>query len=121
VCECTQRPKATRVTGFYAWNQLGRKVKKGERGILHSCPDHRQPTETTETEDQTKQNGLGRLPRRLCLRVAQTESAELPEHAQFSGDAGTNRDRLIAFINTQGSVANFKWRQVCGRASVVRS
>ncbi len=28
-----QRPNATRVAGLYAWNQLGRKVKKGERGI----------------------------------------------------------------------------------------
>jgi hypothetical protein len=27
-----QRPDATRVAGLYAWNQLGRKVKKGERG-----------------------------------------------------------------------------------------
>src|ERR1039457_6914712 len=28
-----QKPDATRVAGLYAWNQLGRKVKKGERGI----------------------------------------------------------------------------------------
>ncbi len=28
-----QRPSATRDAGLYAWNQLGRKVKKGERGI----------------------------------------------------------------------------------------
>jgi hypothetical protein len=28
-----QRPDATRVAGMYAWNQLGRKVKKGEHGI----------------------------------------------------------------------------------------
>ena len=27
-----QRPDAQRVAGLYAWNQLGRKVKKGERG-----------------------------------------------------------------------------------------
>ncbi len=27
-----QRPDATRVAGLYAWNQLGRKVKKGEKG-----------------------------------------------------------------------------------------
>ena len=28
-----QRPDATRVAGLYAWNQLGRKVMKGQRGI----------------------------------------------------------------------------------------
>ena len=28
-----QRPLATRVAGMYAWNQLGRRVNKGEKGI----------------------------------------------------------------------------------------
>ncbi len=33
-----QRPDATRVAGLYAWNQLGRKVKKGEKGIRILAP-----------------------------------------------------------------------------------
>src|ERR1017187_8899511 len=33
-----QKPEATRVAGLYAWNQLGRKVKKGERGIRILAP-----------------------------------------------------------------------------------
>jgi hypothetical protein len=33
-----QKPDATRVAGLYAWNQLGRKVKKGERGIRILAP-----------------------------------------------------------------------------------
>ena len=33
-----QRPNATRVAGLYAWNQLGRKDKKGERGIRILAP-----------------------------------------------------------------------------------
>jgi hypothetical protein len=28
-----QRPTATRVAGMYAWNQLGRRVRKGEKGV----------------------------------------------------------------------------------------
>ncbi len=28
-----QKPDATRVAGLYAWNQLGRKVTKGQKGI----------------------------------------------------------------------------------------
>lgn len=32
---------------------------------------------------------------------------ELPEHARVSGDAGANRDRLIAFINAQGIELEF--------------
>ncbi len=27
-----QKPSATRVAGMYAWNQLGRRVTKGEKG-----------------------------------------------------------------------------------------
>jgi hypothetical protein len=33
-----QRPGATRVAGFHAWRQLGRNVKKGERGIRILAP-----------------------------------------------------------------------------------
>ena len=33
-----QKPDATRVAGLYAWNQLGRRVKKGERGIRILAP-----------------------------------------------------------------------------------
>jgi N-terminal domain of anti-restriction factor ArdC len=33
-----QKPDATRVAGLYAWNQIGRKVKKGERGIRILAP-----------------------------------------------------------------------------------
>jgi hypothetical protein len=30
----SQRPDATRVAGFHTWKQLGRKVKKGAKGIM---------------------------------------------------------------------------------------
>jgi hypothetical protein len=33
-----QKPSATRVAGMYAWNQLGRKVIKGEKGIRILAP-----------------------------------------------------------------------------------
>jgi hypothetical protein len=33
-----QKPDATRVAGLYAWNQLGRRVKKGEKGIRILAP-----------------------------------------------------------------------------------
>jgi N-terminal domain of anti-restriction factor ArdC len=53
-----QRPDATRVAGMYAWNQLGRKVKKGERGIRILAPIvgvKRKKDEEAE-KDITKQN-----------------------------------------------------------------
>lgn len=33
-----QKPDATRVAGLYTWNQLGRRVKKGEKGIRILAP-----------------------------------------------------------------------------------
>jgi hypothetical protein len=34
----SQKPDATRVAGLFAWNRLGRKVKKGEKGKLTGLP-----------------------------------------------------------------------------------
>ena len=53
-----QKPTATRVAGLYAWNQLGRKVKKGEKGIRILAPIigiKRKRDEEAE-KDITKQN-----------------------------------------------------------------
>lgn len=53
-----QKPDATRVAGLYAWNQLGREVKRGERGIRILAPIvgiRRKPHEEAE-KDITKQN-----------------------------------------------------------------
>ena len=33
-----QKPQASRVAGMYAWNQLGRRVMKGEKGIRILAP-----------------------------------------------------------------------------------
>jgi hypothetical protein len=53
-----QSPLATRVAGMYAWNQLGRRVKKGEKGIRILAPIigiKRKKDEDAE-KDVTRQN-----------------------------------------------------------------
>jgi hypothetical protein len=48
-----QCPTATRVAGMYAWNQLGRRVKKGEKGIRILAPIlgiRRKPDEEAEKD-----------------------------------------------------------------------
>jgi hypothetical protein len=101
-----QRPDATRVAGLYSWNQLGRKVKKGERGIRILAPIvgvRRKPDEEAE-KDITKQNRpvLAGFRNAYVFDVSQTEGTELPELRHITGDAGENRDRLLAFIEPQG-------------------
>ena len=100
-----QRPDATCVAGMYAWNQLGRKVKKGERGIRILAPIvgvKRKKDEEAE-KDITKQNtrGLVGFRNAYVFDVSQTEGAELPAMREMSGEVGENRARIISFINKQ--------------------
>jgi antirestriction protein ArdC len=109
-----QKPDATRVAGFYAWNQLGRKVKKGERGIRILAPIvgiHRKLEEGAE-KDITKQNRpvVVGFRNAYVFDISQTEGEELPEHATVKGDAGANRDRLIEFVNAQDIELEFNER-----------
>jgi antirestriction protein ArdC len=101
-----QKPGATRVAGLYAWNQLGRKVKKGERGIRILAPIvgvRRKPEEGAE-KDIPEQNRpvLVGFRNAYVFDVSQTEGTELPAMRQIKGDIGENRDRLLAFIERQG-------------------
>jgi hypothetical protein len=101
-----QKADATRVAGLYAWNQLGRKVKKGERGIRILAPivGIRRKLEGEAEKDITKENRpvLVGFRNAYVFDVSQTEGAELPEMRQITGDVGENRDRLLAFIERQG-------------------
>ena len=101
-----QKPTATRVAGMYAWNQLGRRIKKGEKGIRILAPIvgvKRKPEEEAE-KDITKQNRavLVGFRNAYVFDVGQTEGAELPAMREISGDVGENRERLLSFIEQQG-------------------
>jgi hypothetical protein len=100
-----QKPNATRVAGLYAWNQLGRKVKKGEKGIRILAPIigiKRKKAEEAE-KDITKQNTrvLVGFRNAYVFDVEQTEGTELPVMREIGGDVGENRNRLVSFIERQ--------------------
>ncbi len=101
-----QTPDATRVAGFWKWKELGRSVKKGEKGIRILAPiiGVRRKKDEEAEKDITKQNTAVLVGFRSAyvFDVSQTEGAELPELREISGDVGENRDRLIAFIERQG-------------------
>ena len=101
-----QRPTATKVAGMYAWNQLGRRVKKGEKGIRILAPIigiKRKPDAEAE-KDITKQNTrvLVGFRNAYVFDVEQTDGADFPQIEHVQGDAGENYDRLLAFIEKQG-------------------
>jgi antirestriction protein ArdC len=102
-----QRPDATRVAGFWKWKELGRSVKKGEKGIRILAPIvgiRRKTNEEAAKSDPVYQNKpvLVGFRSAYVFDVSQTEGAELPEMREIKGDVGENRDRLIAFIDQQG-------------------
>ncbi len=101
-----QRPAATNVAGFWKWKELGRSVKKGEKGIRILAPiiGVRRKKDEEANKDITKQNTAVLVGFRSAyvFDVLQTEGAELPELRGISGDVGENRDKLIAFIERQG-------------------
>jgi hypothetical protein len=101
-----QKPDATRVAGLYAWNQLGRKVMKGQKGIRILAPiiGIKRKPDTEAEKDITKQNTrvLVGFRNAYVFDVSQTDGAELPTMREMSGSVGENRDRLVSFVAAQG-------------------
>jgi hypothetical protein len=108
-----QRPDATRVAGMYAWNQLGRKVKKGEHGIRILAPMigvRRKKDEEAEKDIRTQNQAvLVGFRNAYVFDVSQTEGAELSELTEkVTGSVGEYRERLIDFVVAQGIGLEFK-------------
>jgi hypothetical protein len=82
-----QRPDATRAAGLYAWNQLGRKVKKGERGIRILAPVigiRRKKDEEAEKDIRTQNQAvLVGFRAAYVFDVIQTEGKELPDRSSI--------------------------------------
>ena len=104
-----QRPSATKVAGFYAWKELGRFVKRGEKGIQILAPmvGHRRRKDDADQSSRQDDNAKPQ-PVLIGFRdvyvfdVAQTEGADLPEFEHsITGEVGEHRDRLIAFLDSQ--------------------
>ena len=108
-----QKPDATRVAGMYAWNQLGRKVKKGEKGIRILAPmiGTRKKKDTEKSPDPTVTHKpvLVGFRSAYVFDVSQTEGAELPHLTdRVQGEVGEYRERLIECIAAQGIALEFK-------------
>jgi hypothetical protein len=78
-----QFPSATRVAGMYAWNQLGRRVKKGSKGIRILAPviGVRRKKDAEAEQDVTKQNEAVVIGFRSAyvFDVSMTTGPNLPE------------------------------------------
>jgi hypothetical protein len=109
-----QKPEATRVAGLYTWNQLGRKVMKGQKGIRILAPMIG-TRKKKDTEATSKDPAAVNKPMLVGFRavyvfdVSQTEGAELPAFTERTrGEVGEFRERLIDFTIAQGIQLEFK-------------
>jgi hypothetical protein len=99
------RPDATHVAGIRTWNELGRFVKKGQKGIPILAPmigTKRQRDEQPAEEDAKAKPVLIGFRVVYVFDIAQTEGAELPEPAKVTGEVGAYHDRLVDFVQQQG-------------------
>ena len=99
------RPDATHVAGIRKWNEFGRYVKKGQKGIPILVPmigTRRQRDEEPAVQIGKPAPMLIGFRRVYVFDIAQTEGAELLEPAKVSGEVGTHLDRLIDFVQQQG-------------------
>jgi N-terminal domain of anti-restriction factor ArdC len=106
----TQRPSARFVAGWRGWNELGRRVKQGEKGILIFAPilsegkgEESQPDQEAGIEtSQPQQELLGFRPVRVWAQD-QVEGETTPESSVFaSADLADTLAKLMEFAGSQG-------------------
>jgi hypothetical protein len=107
------RPDATHVAGIRTWNELGRFVIKGQKGIPILAPligHKRQPAEPIKDTDEKQKPFVLGFRRVFVFDISQTEGADLPEPARVSGEVGLHRARLFEFVEQLGIVIEFNSR-----------
>ena len=124
----SQNPQATYVRGYKAWNQLGRYVKRGSKGLAILAPCFKKVEDFKEPEDKAVyQDAEGKKETKRIISgfrvtyvydIADTDGSDEYLPVLVKGLAG-NRDaekeiydRLLAFISTEHTV-----KEVTGTAS----
>ncbi|MGO2422250.1 MAG: ArdC-like ssDNA-binding domain-containing protein [Brevibacterium aurantiacum] len=104
-----QRPDATRVAGFRKWKEMGRSVKKGEKGIAIFAPrtapvkdDDGNPIRDDNGRKKTKVVGYTSA---TVFDVSQTEGEELPEPSAELSE--TPPDGFIDDMETAAAKAGY--------------
>ena len=97
-----QRPDATSVAGIHGWNDLGRSVTQGEKGILILVPVGVRPSSHNRAppgDDPVRTTGFRAA---YVFDVSQTEGKPLPELARRTIDPKDYAEQLKALIAKRG-------------------
>lgn len=102
----SQMPTATHVAGFSTWKQMGRFVKKGEKGIVIIAPMSIRPKEDTPAdqgrEPSDRAKPILRFRGVYVFDVSQTDGQPLPEPARVSGDPEHHLTKLKEQVAERG-------------------
>jgi antirestriction protein ArdC len=101
-----QKPNASYVAGFRTWNQLGRFVKKGEKGIVILAPIVRRKPEIEEDRNEVLASIAG-FRASYVFDVSQTDGQELPQIGIVQGEPREYRERLSGFAEAQGIAVEY--------------
>ncbi len=94
-----QREDATNVAGFRAWQQKGRQVKKGEKGILIRAP---YTLSKKSAEPGKEEEIICGFKAAYVFDVSQTEGDEIETIATVGGSPRWNVDKLRKFSTENG-------------------
>jgi antirestriction protein ArdC len=103
----SQKPNASHVAGFHAWNQLGRFVKKGEKGILILAPIIRRKQQNGVDNGEEVSASITGFRAAYVFDVSQTDGKELPQIGAVHGDPHEHAERLRSFADVQGIAVQY--------------
>ena len=101
-----QKPNASHVAGFRTWNQLGRFVKKGEKGILILAPIVRRKPDDSDADERDSSRIAG-FRAAYVFDVSQTDGRDLPQIGIVHGDPHEHTDGLRKFAAAQNVVIEY--------------
>jgi antirestriction protein ArdC len=102
-----QRPGATHVAGFATWRQLGRFVRRGEKGIAILVPiayrrHNIDADRELERSDRDPVRTIVGFKAGYVFDISQTDGKPLPVLTEVSGDPADFAMQLKAFANSRG-------------------
>jgi len=97
-----QMPEASLVAGFRRWLELGRHVRKGEKGIGILAPLAYRKKEETENPDNESEHVVRGFKVVHVFDVSQTEGEDLPQLAGIHGEPGQSLAGLEGLVRRSG-------------------
>lgn len=102
----TQRPSATRVAGYHTWRDLGRSVRRGEKGIVIYAPIvahvERSRPALLRGESPPKAREVVGFRAAYVFDLDQTEGRPLPAPAKTRGDPSEYLEPLKTAVSRHG-------------------